>query len=126
MCELRQGGPKKSQNGIQGGTKGSPLEANELAGDIILGCSDGALVIYDVKAKPRNIAIVGGIHVTDTKSGLTPESLQERRWIVLNNIEPITHVFEYLPSGGKSGPSAGDVDNLFDFSSSKGMKDNSK
>jgi len=88
----------------------------ELEGDLILGCADGALVIYDVKSRPRNtIAIVGGIHVTDTKSGLTPEGLRERRWVALNNAEPITHIFEYLPCTPKNG--ASDIDSMFDLPS---------
>ena len=124
LAELRGGGPKKAKNGLGPGIRGNGLEEGELAGDLILGCSEGALVIYDVKAKPKHsIAIVGGIHVTDTKSGLTPESLNERRWIAFNEVEPITHIFEYLPTSMKNG--AGDIDSIFDFSGGQSKPNNS-
>lgn len=72
---------------------------SELTGDIVFGCSEGTLAVYDVKSGSRiksNASIYAGVsgHVESGRL-MAPESLQEKRWLTVLDAEPITHVYEY-------------------------------
>ena len=72
---------------------------SELTGDIVFGCSDGTLAVYDVRSGSRiknSSNIFSGVsgHVESGRL-MAPESLQEKRWLTVLDSEPITHVYEY-------------------------------
>jgi len=66
----------------------------ELSGDLVLGCSDGTLVVYDVKPRAKHVSVIGGVPVSETRATLTPDGMQDKRWMSLD-VEPITHLHEY-------------------------------
>ena len=40
------------------------------------------------------MAVIGGVPISETRASLTPDGMQDKRWMTVEG-EPITHIYEY-------------------------------
>jgi hypothetical protein len=61
-------------------------------GDVILGCSSGALVVLGVQNQPKSVVMIGKILIHESKPRF-PETLIDKKTMFLpNRDEPITNI----------------------------------
>jgi len=88
-----------TQTGQKGGKEDKCLKSIEQKQEIILGCSSGTLILYELKMQKRSIAVVGGVQMPPPQKALyqtPPESLQEHRRVALQEKEPLLYIEECL------------------------------
>jgi hypothetical protein len=77
-------------------SKPESMQRHESAGEVIVGCAKGTLIVFDIKTKRRAMAVVQGMHVPQMNNQAhqptPPLGLAEARRMSVKENEPLLYI----------------------------------